>query len=250
MDVLSGIDILQRIVKLIGSAKSWLMLVTPYSDFYKVGHVVRAIEGAAGRGVSVAIVIRSNADRSTDETEILLRLRREGVDIKQIQDLHAKIYASESEAFVTSMNLTNYSATNSLEIGLHFTSRDEARPIREFLNEKIKPELKDWELKPSRPRKEPAVTPPPAPPASTSSAIAQPLASLVRYVIARATGGFCIRCATEIDHDPSKPYCLTHYREWAEYENRDYVDKFCHACGKAYGATMAKPLCKRCFSRG
>ena len=63
----------------------------------------------------------------------------------------------------------------------------------------------------------------------------------------KAESGHCIRCAGSIALDPLKPYCPTDYASWAEYENLDYKDKYCHSCGKKHAATMRRPLCRDCF---
>jgi len=61
--------------------------------------------------------------------------------------------------------------------------------------------------------------------------------------------GFCIRCSIPITLDQEKPYCWDDFQKWAEYENPDYEDSYCHSCGKEFPATMNKPLCRSCYRK-
>ena len=48
--------------------------------------------------------------------------------------------------------------------------------------------------------------------------------------------GYCIRTGVEIPRDPSRPLCVDAWKEWKEYENYDYPEKYCHFTGqKTYG---------------
>ena len=59
--------------------------------------------------------------------------------------------------------------------------------------------------------------------------------------------GYCIRCHREILFNRNSPYCRDCYYEWAKYGNQDYVDDYCHKCGKSYGSTINFPLCDKCY---
>ena len=58
--------------------------------------------------------------------------------------------------------------------------------------------------------------------------------------------GYCIRCYIEIPINRNRPYCLECFKEWAKYGNPDYVDNYCHNCGKDYDSTINYPLCDEC----
>lgn len=63
----------------------------------------------------------------------------------------------------------------------------------------------------------------------------------------RKSQGHCIRCTEEITLDPEKPLCADCYKKWAKYEDEDYAEKCCHACGKKTATSMRKPLCRTCY---
>ena len=58
--------------------------------------------------------------------------------------------------------------------------------------------------------------------------------------------GYCIRSGDGIPFNLGRPLCLDCYRKWAEYENRNYGEIYCHSCGNEAETTFAKPLCRTC----
>jgi len=62
--------------------------------------------------------------------------------------------------------------------------------------------------------------------------------------------GFCIRCRLEIPLDTGRPYCIEDYEVWAQTQNWNQKDRFCHRCGKAFASTKAEPLCESCQQAG
>ena len=58
------------------------------------------------------------------------------------------------------------------------------------------------------------------------------------------TCGFCIRTGVEIPFNPEKPMCYDAYNTWAQFQNYDYPEKYCHRTGKpSFGKTsMRNPV--------
>ncbi len=56
--------------------------------------------------------------------------------------------------------------------------------------------------------------------------------------------GYCIRTGVAIPFNTARPFCYDAYQSWAQFENLDYPEKFCHATGKpSHGKTsMRKPI--------
>ena len=61
--------------------------------------------------------------------------------------------------------------------------------------------------------------------------------------------GYCIRCKESKKHDVERPYCLDCYSIWDRFGNPDYLEKYCHSCGKKFEASMAKPQCYPCWKK-
>lgn len=56
--------------------------------------------------------------------------------------------------------------------------------------------------------------------------------------------GYCIRSGEKIPFNPKRPYSEKSYRSWAQYNNMDFKEKFCHKTGKeSFGKTsMRHPI--------
>lgn len=59
--------------------------------------------------------------------------------------------------------------------------------------------------------------------------------------------GYCIRKGEAIKYNPNYPYSDAAYNVWKQWGNEDYVENFCHSCGKPHPTTMRRPLCDDCF---
>ncbi len=159
--------------------------------------------------------------------------------IRVLPKLHAKLYWSESEVIITSLNLLSSSFLSSIEVGLWSQDPADVAQIRKFFRQEIEPHFLSREdiLKRAGVNEEEDSRVP-----RRSRNVEGPRAPVV-------THGFCIRCALSIELDPEKPYCWDDFQKWAEYENADYEDSYCHGCGKEFPATMNKPLCRSCYRK-
>ncbi len=64
------------------------------------------------------------------------------------------------------------------------------------------------------------------------------------YTESKKQTGYCIRTGIEITYNPKKPLSHDAWKEWAEYENIDYKESYCHKTGKkSLGKTsFRKPM--------
>src|SRR5690348_5489114 len=93
LQILSKDDVSTRLKTMIREAKSWVMLISPYTSLHKLRDLVRAIEIARTNKVSVLLLIR-HTDKATriaePEAAQLQQLIGLGVEIRLVNDLHAK----------------------------------------------------------------------------------------------------------------------------------------------------------------
>lgn len=62
----------------------------------------------------------------------------------------------------------------------------------------------------------------------------------------KTDGLFCIRCKANVK--PPNKLCSKHYSKWKEYEDEDYPERYCNACGmKNQYISYRKPKCKQCY---
>lgn len=248
-----------RLYQLINEAERHIFLVSPYVTFDKLRTLVRHLQGALTRKVKVKLVIREK-DASTGGSDVLggeavRALRDAGMEVRVLKDLHAKIYLSEKNALLTSLNLLDSSFNNSIEIGAWLTAGTaEYRMVVEFLRDEIQPTSVLVKALPA-----PAVLAPPKP-ATAESVLgpARKAAGNSRTALPFDDGsalfeddldscGHCIRCGGSLEFNPEKPLCPDCYAVWKRYGDPDYAEAFCHSCGDKAETSMAKPLCYPCY---
>lgn len=56
--------------------------------------------------------------------------------------------------------------------------------------------------------------------------------------------GYCIRTGVPIDFDPTRPFSYDAYKTWAQFENIDFTEAYCHLTGQqTFGRTsMRNPI--------
>jgi phosphatidylserine/phosphatidylglycerophosphate/cardiolipin synthase-like enzyme len=227
MDVLSSTDISREVLALIEGAKQVLILVSPYFDPWD--RLTTEIKRAANRpGMKVVLLLRGGDDRAKQE-EKARELETVGVKIAFLTRLHAKVYISESQAIVTSMNLLKSSALDSWELAIRAHSAQDATIFNQIVahTKGLMDRARDeHQISAKIVTKAP---PAPKPPRT------------------RARTGHCIRCGDDIAFNADRPLCADCFKAWAKYENPEYKEKHCHSCGKERSTSLAKPLCKPCW---
>jgi hypothetical protein len=183
------------------------------------------------------------------------------VKIKNIQlyykdELHAKCYFNENKMIITSMNLFKYSQANNREMGV-LLEREKypdayAKAVKETKSiishsQNRTPKKMDYSKQPTYQK---SYSKPPY-----KKTISKPkkqekksfLGSIADAILGDA--GHCIRCGTDVENDPNRPFCVKCFRSWSRYGDEDFKEKFCHSCGsKNRYISKAKPECKNCWS--
>lgn len=216
-----------QLLSVIRNADKYAVIVTPYIKLW--GHAKQAIEQAKRKGIQMTFLVRSDQqddlERARDD---LIWLQSNDVAVWGVERLHAKIYLNEKSVVISSMNLHQSSAQNSLEIAMVVQDQNSIRRIREYVEKSLKESSQ---------------------PLSSAMAIGvSPRATTSPTKgYTRSSHGFCIRCHGSIELDPDKPLCPGCYEVWAEWGDGFYPEKHCHVCGKSARVSYARPLCNDCF---
>ncbi len=221
--------------------EAWI--ITPYATMSKLGPTKRGIVEAARRDAKITVVVRDEPEQVNPLVADMKEAVASGVKLGALYRLHAKVYWFENYGCIlTSANLIDGSFESSHEIGLYVSGGSIYDQVRNWIGETIEPKMRDLEsvAQSGSSRGKPRV-------AGTRAG-----GGLARPQVAsnKSNGGYCIRCGGSIKYDPAKPFCLQHFKSWAQYSNMDYVEKHCHGCGAATQSSMAKPECYACFRRG
>jgi len=150
------------------------------------------------------------------------------IEIRYERRLHAKYYANENTAILTSMNLYAYSQNNNIEAGIvsENIASDNSFYLeaRKYFDRVIdQSEL----IFPKAPQYESAKQ------------------------VNTAQLGFCIRTGIPIPFNTERPFCDKAYRTWLDFRNEDYPEYHCHFSGEdSNGKTsMAKPILRKNWNK-
>ena len=284
MELIFGFDMAGRVARLVEASNERLVLVSPYFDPWR--HLEEAIHTAVMlRQVKTEIIARGGKDLDKQRSKVEPFLEY-GVEAHYLTRLHAKIYLSESEAIVTSLNLLRGSATDSWEVGVVFSKIDDGSDYEKLvavvadlrqkaLNEQaIKEKLKESVsigVEPSGRSLDPhegeagvgaeastrrsrgswqnaAASKAGALKSEGRKRKAAKTAGSQATSTAEAEKGHCIACAKSIKPNPSRPFCYSCYKAWVASGSQD-TQKFgiCLSCGEDKKTTFVKPQCYSCF---
>ncbi len=222
--------------RIIISAEKKLILISPY---LKLANTLFArIKSSAENGVKVKIVYRTN---KVEKVELDRLSFVENIELKSIDDLHAKCYFNEKEMIITSYNLLDSSDRN-WEMGI-LINRKEDKEIFDSATRDVLTIYNGSQSLPPIDLKQPGIA------FKTPSINYKP--NPERTFIKLPKKGKCIRCDEKISFDTNKPYCLDCYYEWKEDDDEDEecIENFCHACGEVEDTTFIEPLCYDCDNK-
>ena len=203
--------------RMIRESEEFITIVSPY--IILDGEQSMLLRNAAERGVSITIIYR------LDSTETAKRLKElsnlPGIRILGCPDLHAKIYATEEVAILTSKNLTTRkSDCCSIEIGI-LVERDD-----DFYEDLINSANEFEQI-------------------SCKNVLVDNSAALEQIINPK---GYCIRCGIQIRLNADYPFCSECYSGFS-FAEKDSDEKYCHFCGKeAVEITLRYPVEKKCYS--
>lgn len=197
---------LEEIIK---ESRQWLTLVSPYHDHWL--RLRDEVDRARKRGVSIRIYYRTDAEGGDPAAKY-----QESIESIPVDHLHAKVYANENVALVSSMNLSQFSVLNSWEAGLL---------IREG---KVLRQVEDWISTLPQSDKDTATT--------VYASELESASTLLQ--------GYCIACEStqsRIALNPQRPFCSS-----AGHVFAFATGLRCHKCGKSGRTSRKVSLCKDC----
>jgi len=219
-----------------------VVLISPYVRL-STNLAKRVTHLARNSSVPIVVVVRAGMA----EVDLGPLRSTPGLEVRTLENLHAKCYADDSKIIITSLNLLESSQGN-FEMGVLLRREEDASAFSDAQAEiKLLVEAANLATPPGK-----AAGAAVEEPAKASSKTPKKLAEKPPRK-ARATGpapadeAFCIRCGDDLRFDPERPLCGECYEVWAVWENDEYVEQFCHACGEEYDTTKIRPLCKPCF---
>jgi len=253
-----------RLEELIKEAESHIILISP---FIKLHPQIRDLLKSKKEdpNILVTIVFGKNED---DITESLHKADFEffkefaNIEIRYNPRLHAKYYANENKAILSSMNLHEYSQNNNIEFGVVVDKQGVLALKGRLLNDVLdadafnffddviessevkfirepRPKLKDKLIK----LRKGAYT--------HSETTIDELSKLFKVSV-KIKKGYCIRTGIEIPFDIKMPMSSNGYNQWVDDgRNKLQPELYCHFSGeKSEGAnSLAFPVLKKYYRK-
>lgn len=256
---LKGNDLNAELERVFENAESQIILVSPYiklHDRYKSALLTKA----DNPHIEIIILFGKNEDdlsKSMQQDDFDFFKQFPDIEIRYEKRLHAKYYANETKAILTSMNLYDSSQNNNIEVGVlmerslkgSFTGENELdNNSWEYLKTVLEQSELLFEQKPVFEKKN--------------------LLSSLKYVKSEievdklsdffknikykkvykkkeqeitktesnskteTNFGFCIRTGKEIPFNVEKPMEYEAFKIWNKYKDANYAEKYCHFSGE------------------
>jgi hypothetical protein len=134
MKLIPNDEIFGKICTLISTAKKEVIIVSPYNDLKGWSKLNNVIKKTQKNSVKIHWYVRGNNVNRKNEEDV----RSLGIEPILVDHLHAKIYLNEEIAIVASMNMSQVSFAQSIEIGYLTENKEERDEVYEYFNTYIK----------------------------------------------------------------------------------------------------------------
>jgi len=272
-----GTEINLALENLIDEAEEFIWFISPYIKLHE-RIKLELKKRKEDNKLQIVVVFgknKYNLEKSISSEDINFLKEFPNVLICYEKNLHAKYYASEQFSMLTSMNLLEYSQNTNIEAAIVMEPRNSVAKIADFVINSRTPGKDTFEyfhgiidnseiLLKKTPRHEPGFLGFTKKYTHSEEEINKLgdffNQSLSDYKTTKGNGfsestyenekkaelltGYCIRTGIPIPFNPCKPYSYEAYVVWAQFENQDYPEKFCHLTGEqSYGKTsMRNPI--------
>ncbi len=267
---LSGSALNAALEKILDTAQDRLILVSPY---IKLHSRVKSSLLAHQKNPNLEIIVvfgknEDNVSKSISRLEVDFFCEFPNVKVLYAEHLHAKYYANEFDALITSMNLYEYSQNQNIEAGIllefkllgnnsldydaaNYFSRviEQAKVVYEafpefektslgfskkYIKSRIQTDIRKEMFADKKLQETPAIKP-----ANNSTG--------------KPNGGsaYCIRTGSSIPFNPKRPMSDDAYKSWSKFSNQDYPEKYCHFSGEASNGetSFSKPILRKNWNK-
>lgn len=273
---LTGNELNSELEKIFENAYEQLILISPYIKLHD--RYISSLRAQKDNPkLKITVVFGKNEDdmsKSMKQEDFNFFKEFPNIEIRYEKRLHAKYYANDEFAILTSMNLYSYSQDNNIEAGVlsrasllgnliskdNFDSQafgyfDRVIDQSELLFKKT-PEFESIMLGLSKKYKESKIE---------VDMLSDFFSNRSKYErsnrsksnfktkkvepIKQASSqlGYCIRTGKEIPFNPKQPMTNAAYQSWLKFKNEDYPEKFCHFSGEPSNGetTYSKPILRK-----
>jgi len=284
---LTGNKLNSEVEGILEKAYVQLILISPYIKLHE--RYISVLKSKKEEyDLEIIVVFGKNEDdisKSMKIDDLKFFTEFPNIEIRHEKRLHAKYYANESSALITSMNLYSFSQDNNIEAGiltkaslltnltgglLSSISGGDSFEMEAFeyfgrviqqadLIYKKVPEFESTIMGLKKKYKGSRVETDKIDqffnksnkPPEKKEYIKQDFAKPKNISVPKAVSGYCIRTGREIPFNIKKPFSEEAYNSWLKFKNEDYSEKYCHFSGEpSNGQTsFSRPILKNNYPK-
>lgn len=257
-------DLIKELKKLITESEFELTLVSPYIKLHdEIKDILKKkINDPEFQLFVIFGKNETDLSKSLSNNDFDFFKQFQNVEIRYVENLHAKYYANDFKSIITSLNLHSFSIKNNIEIGVLFEQKVGSRVLNfisenlakdsnadkeayEYFSEVIEKSISHFEkrvkIKSSWfglvKKQDGNIVD-----VDNSSKIYTQSNSNSKAT--KTKNGYCIRTGEQIPFNIKVPFSKAAYESWSKWKNKDFKEKYCHFSGEpSDGETsFAKPV--------
>ena len=264
---LNPTDLIHELKKLFSEADFELTIVSPYIKLHdEIKNILKKkIDDPEFKLYVIFGKNETDLSKSLSNNDFDFFKQFQNVEIRYVENLHAKYYANDSKSIITSLNLHSFSINNNIEIGVLFERKLGANVLNlisdnlskdsnadkeayNYFSEVIEKSICHFEKRPNIKssffgfvkKQEGSVVEVD----HTDELYSKKSTHTTNQNNTKNQNGYCIRTGIEIPFDLKHPFSKEAYKSWAQFKNENFKEKYCHYSGeKSNGETsFAKPV--------
>lgn len=246
------------------NAKGQIILISPYIKLHE-RYISSLRSKKENHNLQIIVVFGKNEEdisKSMKQEDFNFFKDFPNIEIRYEKRLHAKYYANEENAILTSMNLYNYSQDNNIEFGVLTKNSSEIldKEAWDYFKRVIEqseclyyrePQYESTMLGLSKNYKGSIVKEDKLSDFFANKGKSDSQNNKNTNTFKTNSLGYCIRTRERIPFNPSKPMTDKAYESWLKFKNENYGEKYCHFSGEESNGetTFAKPILRKNWSK-
>lgn len=269
---IEGTSLNNEINRIFREAEEELLLISPYIKLHH--QYKRELENKLENPkLAITVVFGKNEgdlSKSLNIGDLEFFINFPNIKICYEPRLHAKYYCNESSAVLSSMNLYDFSQDQNIEAGVliecsHFGTKTLDQNSNEYFHKVADKSEVIFEKVPHFESKFGGLQKKYLGSEVTINKIEEKFDVFLKEVVeevpkatvpkssqaskarSKQSTGFCVRTGVTIPFNPERPMSYEAYKKWAQYEDGNYSEKYCHFSGEpSKGDTcFARPILRK-----
>ncbi len=241
-----------EIEDIIMKADKELVLISPYIKIRD--DLMERFKHLDNKNIRIILVCQGEKLKSEERMKLS---DLEHLELRSLNDLHAKCFYNQESMVITSLNLYDSSFGDNKEMGVLLTLKEDhdvfvdARREANFIvdSAEIDATVSKRNIRATNVDVNDRRRILKAKGKEQNSPAVGFLKEIGKALGLSEQKGYCIRGGEEIPYNVDYPLCGRHFFLWKEYSDPDYKENYCHRCGESIRTSFRKPLCASCFNK-